>query len=106
MKHANYRWIAAATALAVAMPAYAAVQQPTAPAPAVLPPPSAPAAPAPKILVIDRNQILRLSSVGKDILAQLEALSKQAEAEFKGQEVALRTEAATLQQQSAILSPE
>lgn len=77
-------------------------------APAVLPaaPAAAAGTPVPKILVIDRNAILRLSNVGKDIVAQLEGLSKSSDAEFKGQEAALRTEATNLQQQSAILSPQ
>lgn len=86
-----------------------------APAAASLPAaPAAPAAadaddsgpPAPKIIVIDRNMILRLSSAGKDMLNQAQGLSKKADAEFKARADALQKEAAGLQQQLAILAPD
>ena len=78
-----------------------------APLPTVLATPGATTSfPTPKIAVIDRQAILRLSAVGKDIVAQMETLSKQSDQEFKSQEASLRTEAQTIQQQSAILSAE
>jgi outer membrane protein len=60
--------------------------------------------PSPKIAVIDRQAILRLSTVGKDIMAQMETLSKQADQEFRGQQQALQLEAQNMQQQTALLS--
>lgn len=65
-----------------------------------------PAAPMPKILVIDRAALLRQSKVGQDIQRQVEALTKSAESELKSEGEALRREAQALQQQVAILSPE
>jgi Skp family chaperone for outer membrane proteins len=72
-------------------------------------PSSAPAAqpvPAPKILVIDRQALLRASSVGQDIARQVQALSKSAEGELKGEGDSLRKEEIALQQQVAILAPD
>ncbi|HEY8698465.1 MAG TPA: OmpH family outer membrane protein [Rhizomicrobium sp.] len=68
-------------------------------------PPSA-AVPAPKILVIDRNAILRASKVGQDIVRQVNALTVSAENEFKNQGQALQKEGQALQQQVAILAPD
>ncbi len=61
--------------------------------------------PAPKILVIDRSAILRNSAVGKSIVQQVNAITQQAENEFKGQSTSLRNEEQALQQQLAILAP-
>jgi Skp family chaperone for outer membrane proteins len=74
-------------------------------------PVSAPAAapggpPTPRIIVIDRNFILQRSSAGKDMVNQVQTLSKQSETEFKTQETQLATEANQLQQQLAILAPD
>ena len=60
----------------------------------------------PRVVVIDRNFILQRSAAGQEMLAQAQNLSKQAETEFKAQEVALTTEAGQLQQQLAILAPD
>jgi Skp family chaperone for outer membrane proteins len=60
----------------------------------------------PRVIVIDRNFILQRSAAGQEMLAQAQNLSKQAETEFKAQEVALTTEAGQLQQQLAILAPD
>ena len=60
--------------------------------------------PAPKILVIDRNAILRGSKGGQDIVRQVSAYSQQAENELKGQGAALRQQGEALKQQLAILS--
>jgi Skp family chaperone for outer membrane proteins len=62
--------------------------------------------PEPRILVIDRATILRQSAAGKDMIAQVDALTKAAEGEFRGEEQRLRGDASALQQQSAVLSPE
>ncbi len=62
--------------------------------------------PTPKILVIDRSAILRQSVAGKDMIMQIDALSKSAETEFKGEEDKLRSDAQALQQQMAVLAPE
>lgn len=76
------------------------------------PPPGAPKAPpaggvpAPKILVIDRNAILRASKVGQDIVRQVTAYTHNAEAEFRAQGDALQKEGRALQQQVAILAPD
>jgi len=62
--------------------------------------------PAPKILVIDRNAILRASKVGQDIVRQVTAYTRSAESEFRAQGNALQTEGRALQQQVAILAPD
>ncbi len=64
------------------------------------------AAPTPKILVIDRAAILHNSKVGKDIVRQVNAYTKTAEHDFKGESDALRKEGQQLQQQVAILAPD
>ena len=70
------------------------------------PPPGAGGVPAPKILVIDRNAILRASKVGQDIVRQVTAYTRSAESEFRAQGNALQTEGRALQQQVAILAPD
>jgi outer membrane protein len=61
---------------------------------------------APKILVIDRAALLRNSKVGQSIALQVQALTKQAETELRGENDGLRREGAALQQQVAILAPD
>src|SRR5579885_1612330 len=78
-----------------------------APPPAGKPGPApAGAVPAPKILVIDRNAILRASKVGQDIVRQVNGYTQSAESEFKSQGQALQSEGRSLQQQVAILAPD
>lgn len=60
----------------------------------------------PKILVINREAILRLSKVGQDIVKQVNGYTQAAEKEFKGQGEQLRKDGAALQQQLAILAPD
>jgi outer membrane protein len=77
----------------------------------VAPPPkpaSAPAGavPAPKILVIDRNIIIRVSKAGQDIVRQANGLMQSAQSEFKTEGQALQKEGRALQQQVAILAPD
>jgi outer membrane protein len=73
----------------------------TAPALAANPPP----APMPqRILLIDRQAILRFSKVGQDVAHQIEGYGNQAKADIAGQQKALQAEAQQLQQQIAILA--
>ncbi len=58
----------------------------------------------PKILLIDRELILRQSKVGQDVSRQIETFGNQARAEISGQQKALQAEAQQLQQQVAILA--
>src|SRR4029079_2533205 len=89
-----------------AAPAANAPAGSTAPAP----PPAAAAGaaaagpPVPRVIVIDRNFIMQRSSAGKDMVAQTQNLSKQAETQFRTEEQQLQSEAAQLQQQLAILA--
>jgi Skp family chaperone for outer membrane proteins len=90
----------AALAIAATLSTFAAqAAPPAAPAPAAN-------TPAPIILVIDRNAILRASKVGQSIVQQVNGYSQAAEKEFKGQADNLRNEERQLQQQIAILAPD
>src|SRR3954454_34395 len=80
----------------------AAIAQPK---PGGAPPPSA-GVPAPKILVIDRNAILRASKVGQDIMRQVNGYTKGAESQFRSEGDSLQKEGRALQQQVAILAPD
>jgi outer membrane protein len=62
--------------------------------------------PEPKILVIDRNLVLRGSKVGQDIAHQVQGYTQSAENELRGEADGLRKEQAALQQQVAILAPD
>ena len=64
------------------------------------------ATPAPRIIVIDRNVILRLSSAGQAMMGSVGTLSEQADTEFQSQAEQLQQEAQELQQQLAILAPD
>jgi outer membrane protein len=83
------------TLLAIALLAAA-----SAPALAANPPPPMPQ----RILLIDRQAILRFSKVGQDVSHQIETYGNQAKAEIAGQQKALQAEAQQLQQQIAILA--
>ena len=73
----------------------------TAPALAANPPP----APMPqRILLIDRQAILRFSKVGQDVAHQIEGYGNQGKADIAVQQKALQAEAQQLQQQIAILA--
>jgi len=70
-------------------------------------PPAPPAQLGPvKVLVIDRQALMRASSVGQDIARQVQELTKSAEAELKGEGEALQRERQALDQQVAILAPD
>ncbi len=68
--------------------------------------PGSSSTPQPRILVIDRSTILRQSAAGKDMIAQIDTLTKAAETEFKGEDQKLRSDAQAIQQQMAVLAPE
>ena len=87
---------ALAAAVSLASPAFAQGR----------PGPAPQAVPMPKILVIDRQALLRNSKVGQSIAQQVQAMTKSAEAELKGENDSLRREGAALQQQVAILAPD
>lgn len=70
------------------------------------PPPASTGVPAPKILVIDRNAILRASKVGQDIVRQVNGYTQSAESSFRAEGDALQKEGRALQQQVAILAPD
>ena len=70
------------------------------------PPAPPPALPAPKILVINRGQILQFSKVGQDIARQVQGYANQAKADMTAQSRALQAEGQALQQQVAILAPD
>ena len=59
--------------------------------------------PAPLILVVDRNAVMRQSLAGKDIIAQVEAYGKQMETEFGPEEASIRADAQAFQQQASVL---
>jgi outer membrane protein len=70
------------------------------------PPAPPPGLPAPKILVINRGQILQFSKVGQDIARQVQGYANQAKADMTAQSRALQAEGQALQQQVAILAPD
>jgi outer membrane protein len=70
------------------------------------PAPANGAVPAPKILVIDRNAILRASKVGQNIVRQVNGYTQGAESQFRAEGSALQKEGRALQQQVAILAPD
>jgi outer membrane protein len=72
------------------------------------PKPAAPSGgtPAPVILVIDRNAILRASKVGQSIVQQVNGFTQAAEKEFRSTAESLRAQQTQLQQQIAILAPD
>ncbi len=74
------------------------------PAFAANPPPPQP--PQLKILLIDRQAIIRFSKVGQDVARQVEAYGNQAKGEIAGEQKALQAEAQKLQQDIAILAPD
>jgi outer membrane protein len=93
--------IAAGFAFAVALAAATPVLAQGHPAPQ-----AAAATPAPKIVVLDRQALLHASKAGQDMDRQIQALTKAASAELKGEEDALVKERSALQQQVAILAPD
>jgi outer membrane protein len=70
------------------------------------PHPAAAAMPQPRILVIDRQAILRFSKVGQDIVRQVNSYTQSAEGQFKAEQEGLQKEGQALQTQAAILAPD
>jgi Skp family chaperone for outer membrane proteins len=64
------------------------------------------ALPAPRIIVVDRQAILRASRVGQDIVRQVNGLTQTAEGQFRSENEGLVKESQALQQQIAILAPD
>jgi Skp family chaperone for outer membrane proteins len=83
--------------------AFAASAQPKPAAPAPAAAPGAKAPPA-VILFLDRGTVLRTSSVGKDMYAQVEALAKKMETDFAPENKKLQADVQALQSQAAVLS--
>jgi outer membrane protein len=77
-----------------------------APALAANPPPPQQQQMQPKILLLDRQAILRLSKVGQDVARQVQTYADQAKGDIAGEQKALQAEAQQLQQQVAILAPD
>jgi outer membrane protein len=96
----------AAVSFVVTLGATDALAQAPAPAKPKAPAPATGAVPVPRIIVVDRQAILRASSVGQDIVRQVNAYTQSAEKEFRAQQDALQKESQTLQQQVAILAPD
>lgn len=63
-------------------------------------------APTAVILFLDRGTVLRQSSVGKDMYAQVEGLAKKMETEFSPENKKLQADVQALQNQAAVLSAE
>lgn len=95
----------AAAGLAMALTAAHAAPAP-APAKLHLTAAAGAAAPVPRVLIVDRQAILRFSKVGQDIVRQVNALTTSAESEFRAERDALQKEEQTIAQQSAILAPD
>jgi outer membrane protein len=100
------RNIAVAAALAAMLSVGGALAAPPPPAKPGGAPPSAGAVPAPKILVIDRNIIIRVSKAGQDIVKQASNYMASAQKEFRTEGESLQKEGRALQQQVAILAPD
>src|SRR5262249_50640207 len=112
MKTTKALWAVAAFAAAIFAFSNFANAQPT-PAKPPAAPAAAPAAagavkkaPPAIILFLDRGTVLRQSAVGKDMYAQVEALAKKMEADFKPENTKLQADVQALQNQAAVLSPE
>lgn len=94
---------AAVAAVTLALGAFAASAQPK-PAAA----PAAPGAKAPPavILFLDRGTVLRTSSVGKDMYAQVEGLAKKMEADFSPENKKLQADVAEFQKTAGVMAPD
>jgi Skp family chaperone for outer membrane proteins len=105
MKTPKPLWAAAAVAAVTLMLGTVAVS--AQPAPAKPAPPAAAAtgrAPTAVILFLDRGTVLRQSSVGKGMYAQVEALAKKMETDFAPENKKLQADVQALQAQAAVLS--
>lgn len=61
--------------------------------------------PVPRILLVDRAEVLSRSNAGQGIMKQVQALVTNARNGLKAREIALQKEGQALQQQLAILAP-
>jgi Skp family chaperone for outer membrane proteins len=109
MKTPKALWAAAAFAAVTLMLGTVASAQPVPakpPVAAAKPAAATGRAPTAVILFLDRGTVLRQSSVGKDMYAQVEGLAKKMEAEFSPENKKLQADVQALQAQAAVLSPE
>jgi Skp family chaperone for outer membrane proteins len=108
MKTTKALWAVAAFAAATIALGNLADAQPVPPKPAAAPAAAAAAKKAPPaiILFLDRGTVLRQSTVGKDMYAQVEALAKRMEAEFAPESKKLQADVQALQGQAAMMTPE
>jgi Skp family chaperone for outer membrane proteins len=88
-------------ALSATSLAQAQAARPAAPAASQTPPPQGPALPG--VCVLSKEGAVYASTVGKAMLARLDQLNSQADAEIKGQQTSLQTDAKTLESQKATL---
>jgi outer membrane protein len=99
---------AAIAAAAITLGTVAAIAQPK---PAAAPVaaaarPAAARAPGAVILFLDRGTVLRQSSVGKDMYAQVEALAKKMEADFSPENKKLQADVAAFQKAAGVMAPD
>ncbi len=103
-------WAGAALAVvALAFGALSATAQPVPAKPAAVAaakPATTGKAPPAVILFLDRGTVLRQSSVGKDMYAQVEGLAKKMEAEFSPENKKLQTDVAEFQKTAQMMKPE
>ncbi len=97
MKFASHIVRLGAAAIMFATLAQAAAAAPPAPPPQ--------GAPMPRILLVDRSEVLSRSAVGMSIMMQVRGLITSAQNSLKARDIALQREGQALQQQIAILSP-
>ena len=70
------------------------------------PAPAAQGLPTARIIVFDRQALMRSSKAGQDIARQVQTYLQQAQESLKGEGEALQREGQTLRQQIAILAPD
>ncbi len=98
----------AGTALAVVVLAFGALSAAAQPVPAATAakPAATGKAPPAIILFLDRGTVLRQSSVGKDMYAQVEGLAKKMEAEFSPENKKLQADVGEFQKTAQMMKPE
>jgi outer membrane protein len=98
-------WTTAAIAAALTFGVVASQAAPAA-APVAAPAAAAVRAPAAVILFLDRGTVLRQSSVGKDMYAQVEALAKKMEGDFSPENKKLQDDVAAFQKAAGVMQPD
>jgi len=95
---------AAGVVMALSCAAMAQAQTPAKPPAAQTPPPQGPSLPG--VCVLSNEYAVYNSAVGKATVARLAQLNSQAEAEIKGEQTALQTDAKALDAKKATLAPD